>query len=76
MQRAIKEIQDAVQEVRDAVKSVSAKAKERISSIESRLDICQACPTQDRRTADRRKLNADWLTDSDFKVPNEKQNVS
>lgn len=67
MQRSIKEIHDSVQEVRDAVKSVSAKAKERISVIEGRLDTCQSCPTQDRRLVERRKPNADWMVDSDFK---------
>jgi len=67
MQKSIKEIHDSVQEVRHAVKSVSAKAKERISNIEGRLEACQSCPTQDRRTAERRKSNADWLVDSDFK---------
>jgi small-conductance mechanosensitive channel len=67
MQKSIKEIHDSVQEVRHAVKSVSAKAKERISNIEGRLEACQSCPTQDRRPAERRKSNADWLVDSDFK---------
>lgn len=67
MQNAIAEINRSVQEVRDAVKSVSAKAKERISSIEGRLDACQSCPTQDRRTAERRKSNEDWMIDSNFK---------
>ncbi len=66
MQQSIKEIHDSVQEVRQAVKSVSAKAKERISNIEGRLEACQSCPTQDRRTAERRKSNADWMVDSDF----------
>ena len=67
MQKAITEIHDSVQEVRDAVKSVSAKAKERISSIEGRLEACQSCPTQGRRTAERRKSNEDWMIDSNFK---------
>ena len=67
MQKAITEIHDSVQEVRDAVKSVSAKAKERISSIEGRLEACQSCPTQDRITAERRKSNEDWMIDSNFK---------
>ena len=67
MQKAITEIHDSVQEVRDAVKSVSAKAKERISSIEGRLEACQSCPTQDTRTAERRKSNEDWMIDSNFK---------
>ena len=67
MQNAIAEINRSVQEVRDAVKSVSAKAKERISSIEGRLEACQSCPTQDRRTAERRKSNEDWMIDSNFK---------
>ncbi len=67
MQKAIAEINCSVQEVRDAVKSVSAKAKERISSIEGRLEACQSCPTQDRRTAERRKSNEDWMIDSNFK---------
>lgn len=66
MQKSIKEIHDSVQEVRQAVKSVSAKAKERISNIEGRLEACQSCPTQDRRTAERRKADADWMVDSDF----------
>ena len=52
--------------VRQAVKSVSAKAKERISNIEGRLEACQSCPTQDRRTAERRNSNSDWMVDSDF----------
>ena len=67
MQKSIKEINDSVQEVRDAVKSVSAKAKERIASIEGRLEACQSCPTQDRRSAERRKSNEDWMIDSNFK---------
>ena len=67
MQQSIKVIHDSVQEVRDAVKSVSAKAKERISNIEGRLEACQSCPTQDRRTAERRKSNDDWMIDSNFK---------
>ena len=67
MQKAITEIHDSVQEVRDAVKSVSAKAKERIASIEGRLEACQSCPTQDRRSAERRKSNEDWMIDSNFK---------
>lgn len=67
MQQSIKDIHDSVQEVRDAVKSVSAKAKERISSIEGRLEACQSCPTQDRRAAERRKSNEDWMIDSNFK---------
>ena len=66
MQKSIKEIHDSVQEVRDSVKSVSAKAKERISNIEGRLEACQSCPTQDRRTAERRNSNSDWMVDSDF----------
>ena len=67
MQRSIKEIHDSVQEVRCALNSVSAKAKERISNIEGRLEACQSCPTQDRMAVERRKSNADWLVDSDFK---------
>ena len=67
MQQSIKEIHDSVQEVRDAVKSVSAKAKERISSIEGRLEACQSCPVQDRKTVERRKSNDDWMIDSNFK---------
>ena len=66
MQKAITEINDSVQEVRDAVKSVSAKAKERISSIEGRLEACQSCPTKDRRSTERRRQNEDWMTDSNF----------
>jgi small-conductance mechanosensitive channel len=72
MQQSIKEIHDSVQEVREAVKSVSAKAKERISNIEGRLEACQSCPTQDRRTAERRKSNDDWMNDSNFKMPDRK----
>jgi len=67
MQKSIQEIHGSVQEVRDALKSVSAKAKERISNIEGRLEACQSCPTQDRRTAERRKSNEDWMIDSNFK---------
>ena len=67
MQKSIKEIHGSVQEVRDALKSVSAKAKERISNIEGRLEACQSCPTQDRRAAERRKSNEDWMIDSNFK---------
>lgn len=67
MQKSIKEIHDSVQEVRCALNSVSAKAKERISNIEGRLEACQSCPTQDRRAVERRKSTADWLVDSDFK---------
>lgn len=67
MQKSIQEIHGSVQEVRDALKSVSAKAKERISNIEGRLEACQSCPTQDRRTAERRKSKEDWMIDSNFK---------
>jgi len=67
MQKSIQEIHGSVQEVRDALKSVSAKAKERISNIEGRLEACQSCPTQDRRAAERRKSNEDWMIDSNFK---------
>ena len=67
MQKSIQEIHGSVQEVGDALKSVSAKAKERISNIEGRLEACQSCPTQDRRAAERRKSNEDWMIDSNFK---------
>jgi len=69
MQQSIKEIHDSVQEVREAVKSVSAKAKERLSNLEGRLEACQSCPTKDRRTAERRKSSDDWMVDSNFKQP-------
>lgn len=69
MQQSIKEIHDSVQEVRDAVKAVSAKAKEEISGIKGRLEACPACPTQDRRMAERRRSNSDWMLDSDFGKP-------
>jgi hypothetical protein len=72
MQQSIKEIHDSVQEVRDAVKSVSSKAKEEISNIKGRLEACQSCPTQDRRMAERRKANEDWMVDSNFKLPDRK----
>lgn len=67
MQKSIKEIHDAVQDVRDAVKSVSAKAKIRISQLETRIDECQQCPSKDRRSEDRRKSADNWMVDSDFK---------
>ncbi len=67
MQQSIKEIHDSVQEVRDAVKSVAAKAGKQIANIEGRLEACQSCPTQDRRNAERRKSNEDWMIDSNFK---------
>jgi ElaB/YqjD/DUF883 family membrane-anchored ribosome-binding protein len=69
MQQSIKEINDSVQDVRDAVKSVSSKAKEEISNIKGRLEACQSCPTQDRRSAERRKTDSDWMVDSNFRNP-------
>lgn len=69
MQKSIREIHGAVQEVREAVKSVSAKAKEKIASIEGRLEYCQQCPTKDRRSEERRKSDEDWMVDSNFKNP-------
>lgn len=69
MQKSIQEIHGSVQEVRDALKSVSAKAKEKIASIEGRLENCQQRPTKDRRAEERRKTDEDWMMDSNFKNP-------
>ena len=66
MQKSIQEIHASVQEVRHAVKVVASRAKERISNIENRLEACQSCLMQDRRSAERRELDTDWIGDSDF----------
>jgi uncharacterized coiled-coil protein SlyX len=66
MQQAIKELSDSVQEIRDALKSVSSKTKEQLSHIHGRLEAYQPSSAPDRRLAERRKSNADWMVDSDF----------
>jgi len=69
MQQSIKELRDSVQEVRDALKSVSSKTKEQFAHIHGKLGASQPPNMHDRRLADRRKTDADWMTDSDYKSP-------
>lgn len=69
MQQSIKVLSDSVQEVRDALKSVSSKTKEQISNIHGRLEAGKSSSVHDRRLAERRQSNADWMVDSDFSGP-------